>query len=288
MNARNEFAEYFVDLSRLPLLTREEELDLSRRTRQGDANARHRLVEGNLRLVVQIAKRFHGGAMPLADLVAEGNVGLLLAVDRFDPELGYRFSTYAAWWIRQCIGKALQRTAHIVHFGAAQLGSARVLRRKNRELRSTLGREPTPAELRAATGATAERFATTTRAVHLLDTRWTNCDAETAALAGDPSPEDSATDRDVLDELRRKVARLDTRSRMIIELRFGLGGERPRKLSEIGVRIGLTRERVRQILQELLFALRGDESVTRLVKKSARRSRKRSADVEQDLSRAAS
>lgn len=256
MNTAAGMSPYFADLSRLPLLSASEELDLARKARDGDADARRRLIEGNLRLVVQLAKRFHAGALPFHDLVAEGNVGLLLAADRFDPERGFRFSTYAAWWIRQCIGKALQGSSHIVHFGSAQVTAVRLLNRKRRELENELHRDPTADELRTAVGVSNERFATTTRASTLMATEWCVADSTCAVATSDAEPLEATSERDAIESVCDRLNTFDSRTRQIVRWRFGLDGNEPMTLRQIGVKLSLTRERVRQILKSAMASLR--------------------------------
>jgi RNA polymerase sigma factor (sigma-70 family) len=252
--SRANLGLYLREISRIPLLTREQEAELARRARGGDEAAKSRLVEANLRLVVQIARRYLNRGLPLPDLIEEGNLGLLRAVEKFEPERGLRFSTYGTWWIRQAIVRALAnqaRTIRIpVHVG---LLLARYQREQQR-LMQALARAPTVEELAKAMNTTVEQIEeleeVRQQQTLSLETPVGHEEGRLADLVADPSADPSV----VLTELFRKrtdlVSVLDdlaANERTALRRRFGLEGDPPETLETIGQRLKLTRERVRQI-----------------------------------------
>ncbi|HKB25948.1 MAG TPA: sigma-70 family RNA polymerase sigma factor [Methylomirabilota bacterium] len=251
--SRANLRVYLTEIARIPLLTREEERELGRRIRAGDAQAKARLAETNLRLVVQIARRYLNRGLPLPDLIEEGNLGLLRAVEKFEPERGTRFSTYAAWWIRQAIGRALANQARTirlpVHVGLL-LGR---YAREQKRLAQALGRQPTPAEVAEALGMSLEQIhelEEIRQPLVPLDSPAGEGKRRIGDLVADPAPGPS----DALGELVRSradlVSALDdlaANERTVLRRRFGLEGDEPETLDAIGRRLGLTRERVRQI-----------------------------------------
>ena len=250
--SRENLRVYLKEIGRIPLLTREQEGELAGRIRAGDAAAKARLTESNLRLVVQIARRYLNRGLPLPDLIEEGNIGLLRAVEKFDGNRGTRFSTYATWWIRQAIVRALANQARTirlpVHVG---LLLARYTREKQR-LTQELERAPTMEEIATAMGTTVDQLE------ELEEIRQQPVSLETPIGEGgrvsDLIADPSADPADALVSLFRErtdlVSVLDdlaANERTVLRRRFGLEGDPPEKLETIGQRLGLTRERIRQI-----------------------------------------
>jgi RNA polymerase sigma factor (sigma-70 family) len=246
-------AVYLREIARIPLLSREEETILGRRARTGDEAAKQRLIEANLRLVVQIARRYRNRGLPVPDLIEEGNLGLIRAVEKFDPERGTRFSTYATWWIRQAVVRALANQARTIRLPVhVELLLARYGREQQR-LAQTLGRTPTTEELASALGASVDEVA------ELEQLRQHPVSLEGATAGGDRPLADRIADRSAdpastLVQMFRErtdlVGVLDdlaANERMVLRHRFGLEGEPPETLEAIGKRLGLSRERVRQI-----------------------------------------
>jgi RNA polymerase primary sigma factor len=241
-------------IGRVPLLTGPEELDLARRIERGDLEAKERMVESNLRLVVSIAKRYRDFGLPFTDLIQEGVIGLIRATEKFDYRKGYKFSTYATWWIKQAIARALAdkgRTIRIpVHVG----DRLKKISYAERKLATQLGRDPSPEEIAEATGIEADEVEELTRIsqppASLHRPAGDESDAELADLIPDEdaeSPFDRAAESLMHDGLRAALENLSYRERRIVELRYGLWGGRPRRLDEVAKIFQLTRERVRHI-----------------------------------------
>jgi RNA polymerase primary sigma factor len=226
------------------------------------AEARDRFVRANLRLVVWVARRYRNAGLPLADLVQEGNLGLMRAVESFDHRKGFTFSTYATWWIRQRIGRALADTSRTIRVPGHVAEALTVLGRISSELLESLGREPTPAELADASGFTIERVEQCLRAEPDLVSLAAGVGedgTELGDLLADPSatsPEDAALSAVESAILRASLSRLRDREREVIELRYGLADGSPRTLEEVGRRFAVTRERARQIEAKALTKLR--------------------------------
>jgi RNA polymerase primary sigma factor len=245
-----------------PLLTVAEEVALSKRIERGDIEAKHRMVESNLRLVVSIAKRYRGFGLPLLDLIQEGAIGLNRAVEKFDWRRGNKFSTYATWWIRQAIQRAISNHARTIRIPVHALERRRKVERAVQRLEAELARAPTQSELVVATGLTpvqvdeARDLARTT--VSLNQTFGSDGDsAELLELIPDPRlvpPEDELEERRRCDVVRRALRELPAREQLILDQHYGLSAK-PRTLSEIGRDLGLTRERVRQLEAHALSAL---------------------------------
>jgi RNA polymerase primary sigma factor len=249
------------DISQRALLTAAEEVELAKRIERGDTAAKNRMIESNLRLVVANAKRYRGLGLPFLDLIQEGIIGLIRAVEKFDHRRGFKFSTYATWWIRQAMQRALQqqsRTIRIpVHVGQEL---ARV-RSAERRLSAEMGRDPTPEEVAAEVGLAVEHLEELRAAERIpvsLEAR-VGSDGETelgALLPEDgPSPFDELEVELAEKSIRRALERLDERGRRVIELRFGIGGNEPLPLREVAKRMGLSAEGVRKLERRALRTL---------------------------------
>lgn len=254
---------YFHEIGQIPLLTAEEEVELSLRVQEGCEEARNRMIAANLRLVVRIAGEFGNFGLPMADLISEGNLGLIKAVEKFRPFKGSKFSSYASWWIRQAIHRALGDQLHTIRLSPVAVNKLARLRRVSRVMADALGREPTDDEL-------AEELGLDSAAVqHLknVGARPASMDAVVSEDGGatlgslivDESAEDpleALSGKDLGVEASELVDALKMRERAIIVRRFGLEGHRMMTLEEIGAEMGCTRERVRQIQDEALRRMR--------------------------------
>jgi RNA polymerase primary sigma factor len=250
--SRANLALYLGEIARIPLLSREEELALARRARAGDEGAKARLIEANLRLVVQIARRYLNRGLPLADLIAEGNLGLIRAVEKFDPERGLRFSTYAAWWIRHGIVRALANQARLIRLPVhVEMLLGRYAKEQQR-LTQTLGRPPSAEELAAALGLSVDQVQELEEIRQQpvsLDTPLGTDRGRVADIVPDQSADPSAAFSALFRDRTDLISVLDdlaANERLVLRRRFGLDGE-PMTLEAIGRQLGVTRERVRQI-----------------------------------------
>ena len=254
---------YFQQMGRVPLLSAVEEVALARRIECHDLDARRRLIEANLRLVVSIASRHAGRGLPLPDLIQEGNLGLMRAVDKFDYRRGFKFSTYATWWIRQAVSRALADQARTIRVPVHMVERLNRLGRVRRHLVQELGREPTPQEVAVELGVAMERL----RELQRIDQEPASLQLQVGER-GDAELGDFIEDRvsrppaeeiaEILrrDDVTRALALLSQRERRIIELRYGLTDGRLRTREEVGRTFGVTRERIRQIEVKTLAKLR--------------------------------
>jgi RNA polymerase primary sigma factor len=263
---------YLREISRISLLSAQRELDLAQRIWQGDRAARNALIEANLRLVVSIAKRYVGQGLPLEDLIGEGNIGLIRAVAKFDPTKGFRFSTYATWWIKQAITRSILEGTRAVRLPVYIMEEVMRVKRMMRQLYQELGREPTHDQIGERLGITGERVGELmvwAEKVFSLDAPLSEEEENTLSDIiedqGAQGPVET-TDRELLkEEVRRVLANLTVRERRVIELRFGLLDDRDHTLEEVGRRLKVTRERVRQIEERAIRKLRHPQS-SRLLK----------------------
>jgi RNA polymerase primary sigma factor len=258
------------EMARYPLLTAAEEVELAKRIERGDLEAKHRMINSNLRLVVSIAKRYQGPELPLLDLIQEGVLGLIRAVEKFDWRRGFKFSTYATWWIRQAVQRGLANRSRTIRLPVHVAERERRIARAEGTLSVRLGRLPTDEEVAQAarlTPAQVREVRRSARAVTSLDEP-VGPEGETTLyefVAGEePGPEVELTVKLGADSIRRAVAALPERERRVIELRYGLDGDEQVTLGEVGKQLGLTRERVRQIEEDALARLAGERELQAL------------------------
>jgi RNA polymerase primary sigma factor len=254
---------YLREISQVPLLTPQEEVKLAGQIKRGNRKAREKMIKANLRLVVKIAHDFGNYGLPLLDLVSEGNIGLMKAVERFDPKKGGKLSTYASWWIKQSIKRALANQSKTIRLPVHLVDKIGKIRRVAAQMTEELGREPSNEELAEELGLAVAKVA------HLknvavrpasLDAK-INADDDTAFgdLVSDERAEDpfaALRDKDLREEVGDLLDVLDPRERKIIAFRFGLGGGKERTLEEVGRKFGVTRERIRQLQNIALLKMR--------------------------------
>jgi RNA polymerase primary sigma factor len=260
--SRAPFSSYLGDIDRTPLLSAGEERELATRVLTGDIEARDQMVRANLRLVVNIARGYAGKGLALDDLVSEGNMGLLRAVEGFDPTMNTRFSTYASYWIKQSIKRAIINTAKTIRIPAYMAELLTKWRRATNKLNDELGRTPTPDEIAKFLGLSKKKLNIIKKAIRVANAGSQADQGEAGwsieeMLSDDRSqaPDAALGETDDLKQVIQLLERMDPREATVLRLRFGLNDEEPKTLKEIGERLGLTRERVRQIECEALAKL---------------------------------
>jgi RNA polymerase primary sigma factor len=259
---QNPLETYLREINETSLLSADDEKRLARAIADGDAAARDHMIRANLRLVVNIARGYANRGLPLPDLIEEGNLGLLRAVEGFDPDIGTRFSTYASSWIKQSIKRALINSGKAIRIPAYMVELLSKWRRATARLTDALNRVPTPEEVARSLGLARKKLPIIKKAIHVHQaapqTEQTEGSWSLGELIHDENakcPAEVLLDADTLRHVMRRIDSLDERAATIIRLRFGLGGAEPMTLKEIGGVLGLTRERVRQIESETLAAL---------------------------------
>ena len=259
----NSLRLYLREISKTDLLTPEQEVELAARIKRGDKEARSHMIRANLRLVVKIAQDYSGYGLPLADLISEGNIGLMKAVERFDPNKGGKLSTYGSWWIKQSIKRALANPSKTIRLPVHMVDKIARMRRISAMLAEALGREPTQEELAEELGIPRRKLALLERAakrptslnapVHEDDS------SEFSDIIGDEhavDPFEALDNKSMHGELDDLLDVLDQREHRIIDARFGLNGKKPMTLEEVGVEFGVTRERIRQLQNIALQKMR--------------------------------
>ena len=254
---------YLKEIGRVHLLSADEEIELARRMEEGDEEAKRRLAEANLRLVVSIAKRYVGRGMLFLDLIQEGNLGLIKAVEKFDYNKGYKFSTYATWWIRQAITRAIADQARTIRIPVHMVETINKLVRIQRQLLQELGREPLPEEIAKEMGISVERVREIMKIAQEPVSLETPIGEEEDSHLGDfiedqdaPAPAEAASFMLLKEQLEEVLETLTDREKKVLRLRFGLQDGRARTLEEVGQSFGVTRERIRQIAAKALRKLR--------------------------------
>ncbi len=259
----NSLDLYLREISRTPLLTVAEECDLAERIKMGDEKARSHLIRANLRLVVKIARDYSGYGVSLNDLISEGNIGLMQAVERFDPEKGGKFSTYGAWWIKQSVKRALANQSKTIRLPVHMVDKIARMRRIASMLAEALGREPSDEEIAAELGLPRQKIAMLKQSAQ----RQTSLDAPVGEgevkLQGDvvsdestPDPLEALTDKNLREQIGDLLHVLNERERKIIDDRFGLNGLKPMLLEDVGREFGVSRERIRQLQNVALAKMR--------------------------------
>ena len=263
INVNDPVRMYLREIGRIPLLTYEEELDLAKKVLQGDEEAKQKLAESNLRLVVSIAKKYVGRGMLFLDLIQEGNMGLIKAVEKFDYSKGFKFSTYATWWIRQAITRAIADQARTIRIPVHMVETINKLIRTSRHLLQQLGREPTPEEIAAEMEISVEKVAEIQKIAQDPVSLETPIGEEDDSHLGDfiqdddsPAPQDSAAYTMLREQLEEVMSTLTPREEKVLKLRFGLEDGKSRTLEEVGREFKVTRERIRQIEAKALRKLR--------------------------------
>ena len=262
---QSTFETYFREIDSTPLLSADEERSLACRIEDGDGEARDHMVRANLRLVVHLARSYLGRGLPLDDLIEEGNLGLMRAVEGFDPSMSTRFSTYASYWIRQSMKRAVVNTAKTVRLPAYMSELMIKWRRAAAQLQDEIGRTATEEEIATHLGIPKKKLRIIQKAIRIHTSSQMNADAETGLSLDEMLKDERAKTPDVVmsasEDLHEVLVHLDhlgEREQNVLRLRFGLLGDDPKTLKEIGDLLGLTRERVRQIEQESLASLRNE------------------------------
>jgi len=254
---------YMQDVGHIPLVTRDEEVELAGRIAEGNEQARTRLIRSNLRLVVKIAHDFKGLGLPLVDLISEGNIGLMRAVEKFDPNKGAKFSSYAAWWIKQSMRRALANQSRTIRIPVQSAGKINKIKRVRSRLFEKLRREPTDREIAGELDFSERTVSALRRSdVSSFSLNESIKDGERGEFEDIIPDEDITTpDEQILqsesfEHLQELLQTLDERERLVLEKRFGLDGERPKTLQELSKHVGRTRERIRQIQYQALSKLK--------------------------------
>lgn len=263
VNIEDPVRMYLKEIGKVPLLTADEEIELAKRMEQGDEEAKKRLAEANLRLVVSIAKRYVGRGMLFLDLIQEGNLGLIKAVEKFDYTKGFKFSTYATWWIRQAITRAIADQARTIRIPVHMVETINKLVRVSRQLLQELGREPTPEEIADKMDIPVDRVREIIKISQEPVSLETPIGEEEDSHLGDfiqddnvPVPADAAAFTLLKEQLKEVLSTLTEREQKVLRLRFGLDDGRARTLEEVGKEFNVTRERIRQIEAKALRKLR--------------------------------
>jgi RNA polymerase primary sigma factor len=254
---------YLKEIGQVPLLTSEQEIDLARRVEQGDKEAKRQLEEANLRLVVSIAKHYTGHGMSLMDLIQEGSLGLIRAVEKYDYKKGFRFSTYATWWIRQSITRAIADQGRTIRIPVHMVENINKVNRSARDLVQKLGRDPSPEELARETHMSVDRIREIQRISREPVSMETPVGDEEDSSLGDfirddttPHPADEAARTMLREQIREILSDLTEREQQVLCLRYGLDDDRSRTLEEVGRQMNVTRERIRQIEAKALRKLK--------------------------------
>lgn len=262
-NAEDPVRMYLKEIGRIPLLSSEEEIELAKRMEEGDEEAKKKLSEANLRLTVSIAKRYYGRGMQFLDLIQEGNLGLIKAVEKFDYRKGYKFSTYATWWIRQSITRAIADQARTIRIPVHMVETMNRVNRTSRRLLQEYGREPTPEEIAEAMNLPVERVLEISKISQEPVSLETPIGEEEDSHLGDfiqdehiPVPADEAAHTLLREQLEKVMDTLSEREQKVLALRFGLEDGKPHTLEEVGREFQVTRERIRQIEAKALRKLR--------------------------------
>ena len=265
---------YLREIGKIPLLSQEEELALAKKAAKGNKKAKDKMVEANMRLVVSIAKRYSGRGLDFLDLIQEGNTGLLRAVEKFDPDKGFKFSTYATWWIRQAITRAIADQARTIRIPVHMVETINKVLRATRKLTQELNREPTTLEVAKEMDMEPEKVEYVMKIkqdIASLDQSVGRDGDDEDSVLGDfvedeerISPEDSAANQILKEQLASIIGTLSEREQKIIKLRFGIGGGRPHTLEEVGAEFSVTRERIRQIEAKALSKLRKHKDTKKL------------------------
>ena len=265
---------YLREIGRVPLLTPEEEADLAIRAKKGDKKAKDKLAESNMRLVVSVAKRYSGRGLDFLDLIQEGNTGLLRAVEKFDPDKGFKFSTYATWWIRQAITRAIADQARTIRIPVHMVETINKVLRVTRKLTQELNREPTVEEIAKEMKMEPEKVDYVMKIkqdIASLDASVGRDSDDEESVLGDfvedeerITPEDAAANQILKEKLAGILSTLSEREQKIVKMRFGIGGGKPHTLEEVGNEFSVTRERIRQIEAKALSKLRKHKDIKKL------------------------
>ena len=265
---------YLREIGKVQLLTPDEEQELAKKASEGDKKAKDRMVEANMRLVVSIAKRYTGRGLDFLDLIQEGNTGLLRAVEKFDPDKGFKFATYATWWIRQAITRAIADQARTIRIPVHMVETINKILRTSRKMTQELNREPTIDELAKEMDMEPEKVENALRIkqdIASLDQSVGRDGDDEDSVLGDfvedeerVSPEDSAANKLLKEQLAKIISTLSDREQKIIKMRFGIGGSKSHTLEEVGLEFSVTRERIRQIEAKALSKLRKHKDTKKL------------------------